>query len=334
MATGNPYPKGTLEYTEWENEHPNGEDTEEQTNRVGKENGTLEVAGGTTPTPSTPVMQTPPVVQAPTATATEPTPATPAATTPQQKRYGTYDDIYAYLRSEMERNLAETDEERKKREKREKTLAIISGIADMGSALSNLGWATQGAPNMYDPKEGMTPKYQELFDKQKADREAKRERYLHAMNMMATLQDREAAREQAAEAAEQAQQNWREKFEFEKQKEADRNEIKQKELELKDAWQQGKLSIAQLNANIKKMVEQGKANRSDINHKLASWTRTVNIERDAMGREIGRTEQRIVENPKTGEYEVKETYTPAQQPKPTSGKKTLPNGKKKLPNQQ
>ena len=82
------------------------------------------------------------------------------------------------------------------------------------------------------------------------------------------------------------------------------------------------------------MVEQGKANRSDINHKLASWTRTVNIESDAMGREIGRTEQRIVENPKTGEYEVKETYTPAQQPKPTSGKKTLPNGKKKLPNQQ
>lgn len=277
-------------------------------------------------TPAT-VMQTPPVVQ-------EPTPVPPTATTPQQKRYGTYDDIYAYLRSEMERNLAETDDERKKREKREKTQAIISGIADMGSALSNLGWATQGAPNMYDPKEGMAPKYQELFDKKKAEREAKRERYLHAMNMMATLKDREAAREQAAAAAEQAQQNWREKFEFEKQKEADRNEIKQKELELKDAWQQGKLSIAQLNANIKKMVEQGKANRSDINHKLASWTRTVSIERDAMGREIGRTEQRIVENPKTGEYEVKETYTPAQQPKPTSGKKTLPNGKKKLPNQQ
>lgn len=256
------------------------------------------------------VMQTPPVMQEPT------------STTPPQKRYGNYDDIYAYLQSEMERNRAETDEERKKREKREKTQAIISGIADMGSALSNLGWATQGAPNMYDPKDGMSPKYQQLFDKKKAEREAKRERYLHAMNMMATLKDREAAREQAAAAAEQAQQNWREKFEFEKQKEADRNEIKQKELELKDAWQQGKLSIAQLNADIKKIVEQGKANRSDINHKLASWTRTVNIERDAMGREIGRTEQRIVENPKTGGYEVKETYTPAKQPKPKKQTKT------------
>ena len=277
-------------------------------------------------TPAT-VMQTPPVVQ-------EPTPVPPTATTPQQKRYGTYDDIYAYLRSEMERNRAETDEERKKREKREKTQAIISGIADMGSALSNLGWATQGAPNMYDPKEGMAPKYQELFDKKKAEREAKRERYLHAMNMMATLKDREAAREQAAAAAEQAQQNFeRQQAEVERYH-REQMDYKNEELQLKDAWQQGKLSIAQLNANIKKMVEQGKANRSDINHKLASWTRTVSIERDAMGREIGRTEQRIVENPKTGEYEVKETYTPAQQPKPTSGKKTLPNGKKKLPNQQ
>ena len=219
----------------------------------------------------------------------------------------------------MERNRAETDEERKKREKREKTQAIISGIADMGSALSNLGWATQGAPNMYDPKEGMAPKYQELFDKKKAEREAKRERYLHAMNMMATLKDREAAREQAAAAAEQAQQNFeRQQAEVERYH-REQMDYKNEELQLKDAWQQGKLSIAQLNANIKKMVEQGKANRSDINHKLASWTRTVSIERDALGREIGRTEQRIVENPQTGEYEVKETYTPA---KPTSDGKT------------
>lgn len=268
------------------------------------------------------VMQTPPVVREPT------------DTTQQQKRYGNYDDIYAYLRSEMERNRAETNDERKKREKREKTQAIISGIADMGSALSNLGWATQGAPNMYDPKEGMSTKYQQLFDKKKAEREAKRERYLHAMNMMATLKDREAAREQAAAAAEQAQKNFeRQQAEVERYH-REQMDYKNEELQLKDAWQQGKLSIAQLNADIKKMIEHGKANRSDINHKLASWTRTVSIERDAMGREIGRTEQRIVENPKTGEYEVKETYTPAQQPKPTSWKKTLPNGKKKLPNQQ
>ena len=145
--------------TKYDTKNKNGlVDDQEEAERIAEQQEQQTAAPAT-------VMQTPPVVQAPTAT--EPTPATPAATTPQQKRYGNYDDIYAYLRSEMERNRAETDEERKKREKREKTQAIISGIADMGSALSNLGWATQGAPNMYDPKEGMAPKYQELFDKKR-----------------------------------------------------------------------------------------------------------------------------------------------------------------------
>ena len=330
MATGNPYPKGTLEYTEWENEHPNGEDTEEQTNRVGKENDTLEVAGGTTPTPSTPVMQTPPVVQAPTAT--EPTPATPAATTPQQKRYGTYDDIYAYLRSEMERNRAETDDERKKREKREKTQAIISGIADMGSALSNLGWATQGAPNMYDPKEGMSPKYQELFDKKKAEREAKRERYLHAMNMMATLKDREAAREQAeAELERKVKKDEAEQTRKDNLAKAQtaaytaleeyRNSATEKNYQQAAYWQEKAkyLGLGYDDDHAESLAKQAANNAlAEYRRVKAQGTVTTEETTDQFG----------------GKKTTQRTTTPAQQPKPTSGKKTLPNGKKKLPNQQ
>lgn len=60
---------------------------------------------------------------------------------------------------------AGSEEERQKIEKRRQAEETISGIADMGKALSNLYFTGKGAPNMYDPKTAMTPKARERYER-------------------------------------------------------------------------------------------------------------------------------------------------------------------------
>lgn len=71
----------------------------------------------------------------------------------------------------------ETEEERVKREKREKREAIFSAIGDGISALSNLYFTTQYAPNAYNPSQSMSAKARERWDRLRAERDAKRRAY-------------------------------------------------------------------------------------------------------------------------------------------------------------
>lgn len=71
----------------------------------------------------------------------------------------------------------EDEQERKAREKRERTNKIIAGVGDMISAIANMYYTTKGAPNSYDPKEGMTPKMQARYDMLQKEREARDKEY-------------------------------------------------------------------------------------------------------------------------------------------------------------
>lgn len=76
-------------------------------------------------------------------------------------------------------NPPETKEQREKRERREKSARIISAVSDGLSALSNLYFTSQYAPDMYDHEKSsqLTP-LQAQLEKAKKEREANADKYL------------------------------------------------------------------------------------------------------------------------------------------------------------
>lgn len=71
----------------------------------------------------------------------------------------------------------ETPAEKEAREKREKREARLAAVGDGISALSNLFFTAKGAPNSYDPSQGMSAKARERWDRLRQEREAKRRAY-------------------------------------------------------------------------------------------------------------------------------------------------------------
>ena len=65
-----------------------------------------------------------------------------------------------------------TAEEKAAQEKRHKRDQLINSIGEGISALSNLYFATKGAPDAYEPSNSLTRKAQERYEKLKAEREA------------------------------------------------------------------------------------------------------------------------------------------------------------------
>ncbi len=100
----------------------------------------------------------------------------------------------------------ETAEERAKREKREKREAVLAAVGDGISALSNLFFTTQYAPNAYDPSKGMSAKARERWDKLRLEREANRRAYSDGY-LRALAMD---------EAGEREDRNWRHTLERER----------------------------------------------------------------------------------------------------------------------
>ena len=77
-----------------------------------------------------------------------------------------YADLEDYLQKQIKASQPETPEQEKKRKRREKWEGVISGISDMGMALSNLFFTSQYAPNMYDASTGMSVKASLLLQRQ------------------------------------------------------------------------------------------------------------------------------------------------------------------------
>ena len=87
-----------------------------------------------------------------------------------------------------------SEEELKKLRRRQKIEGIISGISDAAQAVSNLWFTSQYAPNMYNPKEGMSAKAKERFDKEKAQREADADKYLQYALTIGKMKDADKER--------------------------------------------------------------------------------------------------------------------------------------------
>ena len=159
---------------------------------------------------------TPPSAESPT-TSTDTEHHTPALSPEQQQRVDATAGTDRQIKTiqdwiDSEENRPETPEERKKRERREKSKRIIAAVTDGISALSNLFFTTQYAPNMYNHEKGsMTTAEGKRLDQLKAEREKKRDQYLNFSLKLGDLENQRAATLRELEAQQERQKLAREK---------------------------------------------------------------------------------------------------------------------------
>lgn len=92
-----------------------------------------------------------------------------------------------------EENRPETPEERRKRERQEKSKRIIAAVSDGLSALGNLYFTTRYAPSMYSYEKGSaTTAVGRRLDQQKAEREKKRDQYMNFSLKLGELEGQRA----------------------------------------------------------------------------------------------------------------------------------------------
>ena len=105
---------------------------------------------------------------------------------------------YAELIPQLEQRMAEfkplSEEELKKLRRKQKIEGIISGVSDAAQSVANLIFTHHYAPNMYNPKEGMSAKAKERFEKEKAQREADADKYLQYALTIGKMKDADKER--------------------------------------------------------------------------------------------------------------------------------------------
>ena len=116
-----------------------------------------------TPTPTTPA---PPLAQ-----------TKPEAKTGDTKGVGGYEELFRKLNPYTPPTADELEKEKKKRKRDE----ILAAIGDGITALSNLYFATQYAPSMYDGKKTMSEATRVRYDKLLKDREEKNTAYYNGL---------------------------------------------------------------------------------------------------------------------------------------------------------
>lgn len=150
-------------------------------------------SGGSTP-PAQPAPA--PITPAGSSSTTVKTTSTvPISTTiPEQYTASSYAELIPQLEKRMAEYKPLSEEELKKLRRRQKAEGIISGISDAAQAVSNLIFTHHYAPNMYNPKEGMSVKAKERFEKEKAQREADADKYLQYALTIGKMKDADKER--------------------------------------------------------------------------------------------------------------------------------------------
>lgn len=217
---------------------------------------------------------------------------------------------------------AGSEEERQRIEKRRQAEETISGIADMGKALSNLYFTGKGSPNMYDPKTAMTPKARERYERALKNWEKNR---AAAMSYALSQRANELKEESNKIAADRNNQldNYRtEKLKLEAEKQADTRQFK----EWENQYKQGMLDVARERVAVQKAYNEGRLSWQSYHTrltKLAEYEKTKTKLYDESGREIGWKETRTVNNP---------DGTTTNTPKQNNGKKQSAKSKVSIHN--
>lgn len=210
------------------------------------------------PQPYQPGQDVPPAPPAPEvrdepAASTDIDHGTPAVSPGQQQRADAVAGSDRQIKTikdwmEAEENRPETAEERDKRERMEKSKKIIAAFSDGISALSNLYFTSQYAPNMYNHEKGsMTDAVDARIERLKAEREKKRDRYLNFSLKLGDIENDRAKTLRELEAQQERQKLAREKAQ-------------------REAEQHGWLSLLQPD---KQREQAGKANKAEQEARVA-----------------------------------------------------------------
>lgn len=176
-----------------------------------------------------------------TATDTEQvTPVDEQQTAPEGKKLS-----YVEMFQQMSPYKPPTPEELEKERKKHKREAIFAAIGEGISAMSNLYFTTQYAPNAFDPSKGMAATTKARFDQLKKDREQNQREYMEGF-MRAMRWDAEDARNE---------RNW--KHTIEREKVADHYK------EAADARAQAKADRDAAMAQLRMDLMQGKINQQE-----------------------------------------------------------------------
>lgn len=128
-------------------------------------------------------------------TSTKVTTSTPISTTiPAEYSASSYEELIPQLEKRMAEFKPLSDEELKKLRRKQKIEGIISGVSDAAQSVANLIFTHHYAPNMYNPKEGMSAKAKERFDKEKAQRDADADKYLQYALTIGKMKDADKQR--------------------------------------------------------------------------------------------------------------------------------------------
>lgn len=128
-------------------------------------------------------------------TSTKVTTSTPISTTiPAEYSASSYEELIPQLEKRMAEFKPLSEEELKKLRRKQKIEGIISGVSDAAQSVANLIFTHHYAPNMYNPKEGMSAKAKERFDKEKAQRDADADKYLQYALTIGKMKDADKQR--------------------------------------------------------------------------------------------------------------------------------------------
>ena len=118
------------------------------------------------------------------------TPVSEQQTAPEKKKLS-----YVEMFQQMSPYKPPTPEELEKERKKQKREAIFAAIGEGISAMSNLYFTTQYAPNAFDPSKGMAATTKARFDRLKKDREDNQRQYMDGF-MRAMKWDADDARDE------------------------------------------------------------------------------------------------------------------------------------------
>lgn len=198
------------------------------------ERGVVNVANPQTP-------QAPQTQQSQTVTDTEQiTPVSEQQTAPEGKKLS-----YVEMFQQMSPYKPPTPEELEKERKRQKREAIFAAIGEGISAMSNLYFTTQYAPNAFDPSRGMAASTKARFDQLKKDREQNQREYMEGF-MRAMKWDADDAKDE---------RNWNHTIEREK--------VTDHYKEAADARAQAKADRDAAMAQLRMDLMQGKINQQE-----------------------------------------------------------------------
>lgn len=166
-----------------------------RTTVVGTQPATAAPAGSGSSTPPTQPAPAPITPAGSSSTTVKTTSTVPISTTiPEQYTASSYAELIPQLEKRMAEYKPLSEDELKKLRRRQKAEGIISGISDAAQSVANLIFTHHYAPNMYNPKEGMSAKAKERFDREKAEREAEDDRYFNYAITLGRLRDADKAR--------------------------------------------------------------------------------------------------------------------------------------------